>query len=64
MPQVKVLIDREGHVNMEGFGYVGKQCDAAMDPIARALGVNPDAMLKQYKPEALLEETNEQVFEG
>lgn len=64
MPQVQVLIDREGRVSMEGFGFIGKQCDAAMDPIVRALGANPDALNKQYKPEALVEETNEQVFEG
>jgi hypothetical protein len=64
MPQIKAVISREGDVNMEGFGFVGRNCDAVMDPIIRALGKDPAVADKHYKPEALTQDEGEQLYQG
>jgi hypothetical protein len=64
MPQIKAVINRNGDVDMEGYGFVGRNCDAVMDPITRALGKDPGSVEKNYKPEALTQEEGEQLYQG
>ncbi len=39
MKQIKVIIDPNGEVTMEGSGFKGTACDQAMNALEKSLGI-------------------------
>lgn len=64
MKKVKIEVDREGRITVEGDGFAGKACDAPLDQIVRAMGGDPATATTSHKPEYHLETGRELGTEG
>jgi hypothetical protein len=64
MPRVIIKLKPEGnqvHVDVDGQGFQGKACDAALDRYVKAAGGDPNAAATEHKAEYAME-TSQQTM--
>jgi hypothetical protein len=59
--KVTIIVDEEGNCQLEGHGFIGTECDRAMQEISQALG---ERTAIQHKPEYRQVQQNRQVQRG
>jgi len=48
MPQVKIAISPKGDVKIEGVGFVGPACEAALKPLRDVLAGSTEVLKSEY----------------
>jgi transketolase N-terminal domain/subunit len=59
--KITILVDEDGNAKLEGHGFIGIECDRAMQEISQALGERTQV---QHKPEYRQVQQNRQVQRG
>lgn len=61
MKKITILVDEDGNAQLEGHGFIGAECDRAMQEVSQALG---ERTAVQHKPEYRQTQVNRQVQRG
>lgn len=61
MKKITIVVDEDGNAQLEGHGFIGPECDRAMQEISQALG---ERTRIEKKPEYRQMQVNRQVQRG